>query len=291
MPGSCGLQFVIHIVDILHAFGLQPLAEGGCALFGVNGNAFFPGGPAAQHAVELHAGFGGEFERFRELGIAYAGGKINERFGGNRRRRVKQVNRLLLAVGRLAAEGLCACNELHVNRHFDLENVHAVAVFGEFFHAPGYDQGLLLGVLKALFVGALFIADEFQEERNVVGAALVAQALYPGMLLVVYILGIEWRVVKQNLDAIGAGVFEALRGPMVEQIAQTAGASLVVSRLLIGEQQAGILGAALGGGETPLGIEQNGGGVWGQNFADQRFEFFHHGVADFAAFFLCQRLL
>src|SRR5450631_3828584 len=108
------------------------------------------------------------------------------------------------------------------------------------------------------------------------------------MLLVVHFFGIERSVVKQNLDAIGASVFEAFRVPMVERIAETAGASLVVSGLLIGEQQDGILGAALGCGGTPLGIEQNGGGVRGQYFADQGFEFFHHGVVDFAAFFFCQ---
>ena len=83
-------------------------------------------------------------------------------------------------------------------------------------------------------------------------------------------LGSNGRVVEQNLDAIGAGFFQAAGGPVVEQIGQAAGAGLVVAGLFIGEQQAGILGAALGGGQSPLGIEQDGAGVRGENFGDQR---------------------
>ena len=77
----------------------------------------------------------------------------------------------------------------------------------------------------------------------------------------------------------------------VEQIGQAARAGLVVSGLFIGKQQAGILGAALGGRQSPLRIEQDGAGVRRQNFGDQRLEFFHHGVVDFAAFFFGKRFL
>ncbi len=104
-------------------------------------------------------------------------------------------------------------------------------------------------------------------------------------------LGSNGSVVEQNLEAVGAGFFQAADRPVVEQIAEAAGAGLVVSGLFIGQQQAGILGAALGGGQSPLGIEQDGAGVRGENLGDQRLEFFHHGVADFAAFFLGQRFL
>ena len=86
-------------------------------------------------------------------------------------------------------------------------------------------------------------------------------------LIFVDVLGIVGRVVEQNLDAIGARFFQAAGRPEVEQIGQAAGAGLVVSGLFVGEQQAGILGAALGGGQSPLGIEQDGGGVRGENFA------------------------
>src|SRR5262249_50082611 len=79
--------------------------------------------------------------------------------------------------------------------------------------------------------------------------------------------------------------------PQVEQVRQAARAGLVVSGLFIREQQAGILGAALGGGQSPLGIEQDGAGVRRQHFGDQRLELFHHGVGDVAAFFLGERFL
>ena len=82
--------------------------------------------------------------------------------------------------------------------------------------------------------------------------------------------GIERRVVEQNLHAVGAGFFQAARGPVIEQVAEAARAGLVVAGLFIGEQQAGILGAALGGGQSPLGIEQDGAGMRGQDFGDQR---------------------
>ena len=80
---------------------------------------------------------------------------------------------------------LRAFDELHVDRHLDLHDVDAVAVLGELGHAAGDDLRLLLRELEALLVGALFIADELEEERDVVGAALVADALDPRVLLVV----------------------------------------------------------------------------------------------------------
>ena len=78
---------------------------------------------------------------------------------------------------------------------------------------------------------------------------------------------------------------------MVEQISEAAGTSLIVSGFFVGQQQAGILGAALGGGQSPLGIEENGAGVRCQNFGNENFEFFHHGVGDFATLFLGQGFL
>ncbi len=125
----------------------------------------------------------------------------------------------------------------------------------------------LLGVIEALFVGAFLVTHELQEVGDVVGAAFVADALDPGVLDLIDVLGIVGGVVQQDLDAVGAGFFQAARGPYVEQVGQAARTGLVVSGLFISQQQAGVLGAALGGGESPLGIEQNGGGVRGENFA------------------------
>ena len=76
---------------------------------------------------------------------------------------------------------------------------------------------------------------------------------------------------------------------MVEQVGQTAGTGLVVAGLLVGEQQAGVLGAPLGGGQTPLRIEQNGAGVRGEHFGDQRLELFQAGVGGVLAERLLQR--
>src|SRR5271166_527779 len=68
VPTGGSFQLVVDVVDVLDAFGFEPLAEGGCALFGVDRDAVLPGGAAAQDAVELYAGFSGEFEGLAELG-------------------------------------------------------------------------------------------------------------------------------------------------------------------------------------------------------------------------------
>src|SRR5581483_7484670 len=81
------------------------------------------------------------------------------------------------------------------------------------------------------------------------------------------------------------------RRPVIKQITKAAGTSFVVSSFFVSQQQTGILCAALGRGKSPLGVEQNRTGVRGENFGDQRFEFFHHRVGDVAAFFLSQRFL
>ena len=111
------------------------------------------------------------------------------------------------------------------------------------------------------------------------------------MLRVIDVLGIERRVIKQDLDAIRARFFQAASRPQIQQIAKAAGASLVISSLLVREQQSGILRAALGGGQSPFGIEQNCGRVWSEDFGDKSLEFFHHRVGNFAAFFFGERLL
>ena len=56
----------------------EPVAEGFGALLGVDGDAVFPGGAAAEDAVEGDAGFAGELEGFDEDGVGDAGREVDE---------------------------------------------------------------------------------------------------------------------------------------------------------------------------------------------------------------------
>src|SRR5271166_1829632 len=70
VPRCRGLQRIVHVVDVLHAFVFQPCPEGGCALLSEDRDAVFPGGASAEHTVEFHAGFGGELQVLDELRVA-----------------------------------------------------------------------------------------------------------------------------------------------------------------------------------------------------------------------------
>src|ERR1700730_9393267 len=201
------------------------------------------------------------------------------------------VDRFFLAVGLLPAETLHALDELHIYGHFDLQHVDAVAVFAELAHALGNDVRLFPGVFQSLLVRALFVADKFQKEWNVIGAALVADALNPGVLFIVHILRVVRRVVEKDLHAVGTRFLQSARGPVIEQVAESSGTGLVISGFFIRQQQSRVLGAAFRGRQSPLRIKQNRAGMRRQNFGDQRLEFFHHGVADFAALFLAEGFL
>ena len=83
-----------------------------------------------------------------------------------------------------ALEGLCAFHILQVHRDFHLQHIHAVAVLGELTHGVGDDLGLQGGEFGALVFQAFLVADQLEEERDVVGAALVADALGPSLLVV-----------------------------------------------------------------------------------------------------------
>ena len=182
----------------------------------------------------------------------------------------KQPHGFHFAVGFLSAIRLGAVHILHIDRHFDLQHIHAIAVLAELLHAGGNNLGLFLGVVQALFVGALFVAHEFEEERNVIGAAFVADPLDPCMLLVIDVLGIEGRVVKQDLQAVRARFLQAAHRPQIQQVAQAPRAGLVISCLLVSQQQPRILGAPLGRRQPPLRIEQDGAGVRREHLRDQR---------------------
>src|SRR5512133_3572490 len=67
VPGSRLLEPLIDALDVLDAFGLEPLAEGFLALLGEDRYAVCPRGPAAEHAVELDAGLGSEVEIFSKF--------------------------------------------------------------------------------------------------------------------------------------------------------------------------------------------------------------------------------
>ena len=128
---------------------------------------------------------------------------------GRRRHRGRDAG-FLLRVCLLAFVGLGAFDELHVDRHFDLQHVDAVLVLGELGHGRLHDLGLFLCVLQALFIGAFFVSNELEEEGNIVGAAFVAKALHPGMLDVIDLLRIKRRVVQQDLDTVRSGFLQAL---------------------------------------------------------------------------------
>src|SRR5207237_5482854 len=102
---------------------------------------------------------------------------------------------------------------------------------------------VLLRIFHTLFVRAFFVSDKFQEKRNVIATALIADALDPGVLFVVYILRIKWRVIEQDFHTIGTSFLQALCRPMVKKISEAARAGLVIPGFLIRQQQACILGA------------------------------------------------
>ena len=232
-------------------------------MLGVDGDAVFPGGAAAEDAVEGDAGFAGELEGFDEDGVGDAGREVDEGQGGFGGGGAEEVEGFGAGVGVVALAGLGAGDELHVDGDFDFEDVDAVAGLGELLHGAGDDGGFLAGELDGLFVAAvLVVADELEEEGDVVGAALVADALDPGVLDVVDAGLVEGGVVEQDLDAVGAGFGEAANAPEVEQIGEAAMGGGVVAGLLVGEEEAFAV-AVLGGGQAILGIEQDGGGVAG----------------------------
>ncbi len=152
-------------------------------------------------------------------------------------------------------------------------------------------SGFLRAYSGSLLVEALVVADELEEERDVVGPALVADALDPRMLLVVDVLRIVGRVVEQDFDAVGADFLQATNGPLVEEVREPPGPCLVVAGLLVREQKAGVLRPAFARGKPPLRVEQDRARVRRQHFRDDRLEVFHLAVADGAAAFLGERLL
>ena len=59
VPGVGGLEGFVDVLDVLDAFGEEPVLEGLCALLRVDGDAVFPGRAASEDAVVGGAGFVG----------------------------------------------------------------------------------------------------------------------------------------------------------------------------------------------------------------------------------------
>src|ERR1700751_744632 len=163
------------------------------------------------------------------------------------------LERFGAGVSLLPLEGLGAGDEFHLDGNFNLEHIDAVLLLAELGHGAGDDVGLGLGVGDGLLVAALVvIADELEEERDVVGAALVTDALDKGVLAIVDVGLLHRGVEEEDLDTVGAGFLEAADRPVVEQIGEAAGGGGVVAALLIGEQEA-LAVAMFGGGKSELG--------------------------------------
>ena len=64
-----------------------------------------------------------------------------------------------------------------------------------------------------------------------------------------------------------------LYAPDVEEVGQATGGGGVVAGLLVGEQEA-LAVAVLGGGKAELGVEEDGGGVFGEDGGDEDLELF-----------------
>src|SRR5580704_9978129 len=83
VPGACGLQGVVDVVDVFDAGGFEPVAEGLLALLGVDGDAVFPCGAAAEDSVVLGAGLACQLEGLDEDGVGDARREVDERLVGH----------------------------------------------------------------------------------------------------------------------------------------------------------------------------------------------------------------
>ena len=64
--GLAAFEGFVDVLDVFNAGGVKPVLEGLGALFGVDRDSVFPGGAAAEDAIELGAGFAGEGEGLDE---------------------------------------------------------------------------------------------------------------------------------------------------------------------------------------------------------------------------------
>ena len=111
IPGAGGEEGFVHVFDVFDACGFEPVLEGLGALLGVDGDAVFPGGAAAEDAVELGAGLAGEFEGLDEDGVGDAGGEVDEGLVGHGLGVAEVLQGLGAGVGFFALEGFGAFDE------------------------------------------------------------------------------------------------------------------------------------------------------------------------------------
>ena len=254
VPGVGLFQGVVDVGDVIDAGGVEPVFKGFRALLGVYGDAVFPCGAAAENSVETGAGFDGEFQGFDKDRVGDAGGEVDEGLVGHRCGVAEVLQGFCAGVGFFAFESFRAFDERHLDGNLNFKDVDVVASLAELGHGAGDDVGLDFGVGQGLFVTAVgSVADELEEEGDVVGEALVADALDPGLLEVVDGGFFEGAVVEEDLDAVGSGFLEAAYAPDVEQVGQTAGGRGVITGLFVGEEEA-LAVAVLGGGQAKLGV-------------------------------------
>src|ERR1039458_9962725 len=282
VPRAGGLYPGVDRGDVAHAVAPQPLFEGFEPLPGVDRNAVFPGGAPADYSAVVGTRLAGNRQRFDELGIAHAGGEIDEWFGGHGRGFAEVRAGFLPRIRLLPAINRAAFHELRIDRHFHFHDVHAELRTREHLHALLDDLRFLARKLEALLVAAFrIVAHYFEEERDLVGFALGADTLHEGMLHVVDGGVVERRVVDQDLDGVGAPIHQPLHRNVRQQVGQAARLGGVVAGKLVGQQQTGIGGARASGFQTKIGVQQNGASMRRQNAADRRLELAHHGRRDF----------
>ena len=254
----------------------QPVFQCFDALLAIDRNGVFPCGAAAEYAGEVDPGFGDELKRLGERLVAHAGREVDEGLLRHRGGFAEILLGLFTAIDRFPLARARPFDERHVHGDLNLHHVNAVLGFGEFLHALDYDLGLFAREVDALVVETFLVADEFQEEGNVHTGALAPDSLHPGVLGLVDCGRIERAVVKEDLDAVRSSGLEAHHRVIVQQVGQPAGLSIVISALLVGEQQAGVLGALLGRGQPVLRVQQDRAGMRGEDAHHGFFELCHH---------------
>ena len=114
------------------------------------------------------------------------------------------------------------------------------------------------------------------------------------MLDVIHFGIVERGIVNQNLHRVRAPILDAPGGDVGQQIGQAAGLGIVVTAVLIGQEQTGVLAAFLRGGKAPLRIQQNRARVRRQHLGDGDLEVLKHLIGDgllIDALGGCERLL
>jgi hypothetical protein len=274
VPRVGAFEGVVDVVDVFDADGVEPVFEGLRALLGVDGDAVFPSGAAAEDAVEAGTRFDGQFEGLNEDGVGDPGREVDEGLVGHRGGVAEVLQSFLAGVGLFALEGAGAFDEGHLDGDLDFKDIDVVTGLAELGHGAGDDIRFDFGVGEGLFIAAVDgVTDELEEEGDVVGDALVADAFDPGLLEVIDVGFFEGGVVEEDFDAVSSGFLEATNAPDVEEIGKTAGGGGVVAGFFVGQQEA-LTVAVLRGGKAVLGVEQDGGGVFGEDAGNEGLELF-----------------